>query len=638
MLHFPEDIVTTQIATYCGHGMPRYSSLASPEDQLGPPIVTGTPPSSDTADADAYVNANPPSCPVNTNTEVSLPSSSITSPMHVAIAAKLPDVSDISMHSVIDDSANNRVAGPIIRPPTSFPSPGSTAEAPDASAVKADLPEHSGGCLHRDGSFAQARFYHPRGICFNAHDNCIYVADSSNHCIRRVDIHTDMVTTVAGFSNYPGHRDGAVADAKFNFPCSISASPDGSLYVCDFASHTIRHISADLNHVSTVAGAVDEAGFVDGAAIQSRFRHPVSVVVALSAGFIFISDHSNHAIRRLCLRTHAVDTIAGTGTPGFAAKNTVGEEAQFYYPHGLAWDHAADGGRGALYVADSCNRCVRQLVFQEGAGYYEVRVIAGTGFAGYADGPALEARFEAPVALACSPNGSLCILDEVNCNVRVLGRLPILPEEELFDAQRQRPFGHTGFRLFVRTVSINPEIVTGNKDTQDRCSRMMGGGLAIVADGGGLLMTDFSGHRLLRFGSCIRLTFANLVINTQVPPPLSSGYLDCDIIAEINEPMVDSDDFSVAGHSDSTRDCVDDASDVGSDSLLDDDELFEEEEEEEGPRRPFSSRGSWNGAKIELLEREVDSLRARFAMMMKEMELLKQDNRELKRAAENEII
>jgi DNA-binding beta-propeller fold protein YncE len=100
----------------------------------------------------------------------------------------------------------------------------------------------SGG--FRDGELETAQFRAPGQIFFDAEGN-LYIADSGNHCIRRLNTTTNMVETVIGIPGTAGWKDGGKDEALFNTPRGITVGLDGSVYVSDFESARLRKLAIE---------------------------------------------------------------------------------------------------------------------------------------------------------------------------------------------------------------------------------------------------------------------------------------------------------------------------------------------------------------------------------------------------------
>ncbi|WP_422508679.1 gluconolaconase [Stenotrophomonas sp. GZD-301] len=161
----------------------------------------------------------------------------------------------------------------------------------------------------REGAGMQARFADPYGMAVDA-QGVVYVADAGdNNRIRR--IHPDgRVETLAGSGE--GWRDGPALQAQFNTPSAIAVDAAGTLYVADTGNHAIRRIDRD-GTVSTLAGD-GQRGFLDGPARQARFDAPMGIAVDAN-GRVFVADTYNDRIR--VIETDGqVRTLAGGEVPG----------------------------------------------------------------------------------------------------------------------------------------------------------------------------------------------------------------------------------------------------------------------------------------------------------------------------------
>jgi hypothetical protein len=218
---------------------------------------------------------------------------------------------------------------------------------------------------------------------------------------------TAVVTTIAGGNGTTpptaGSTDGAGTKALFFAPEGITT--DGAnLYVADTYNHTIRQIVVATGEVTTIAGTAGVAGSADGAGPSARFFYPYGI--ATDGTNLYVSDSSNHTIRQIIISTGAVTTIAGSaGDAGYA--NATGTAARFNYPRGVA----INGGN--LYVADSYNNTIRQVVVATGV----VTTLAGNTGGGSSDGVGTTAQFLYPFGLATT-GANIYVADTLNNTIR----------------------------------------------------------------------------------------------------------------------------------------------------------------------------------------------------------------------------
>jgi DNA-binding beta-propeller fold protein YncE len=212
------------------------------------------------------------------------------------------------------------------------------------------------------------------------------------------------VSPLAG-SGEDGVLDGAAAQSRFSDPFGVAVDPHGTVFVADGGdSNRIRRIDRK-GTVSTFAGGRE--GFADGAGAAAAFHTP-SALALDRFGNLYVADTGNHAIRKIA-PDGSVSTLAGGGQPGDA--DGQGPAARFHAPVGLAVDR-----HGNVYVADTYNDRIRRIT---PAGL--VTTLAGGARPGNADGPALDAAFDTPSAIAVGQDGSLFIADTGNNAIRRIG-------------------------------------------------------------------------------------------------------------------------------------------------------------------------------------------------------------------------
>lgn len=225
-----------------------------------------------------------------------------------------------------------------------------------------------------DGSGNAASFYAPSDVAVDSAGN-VYVADTLNHAIRKIDAHGNVTTLNAlsaraaevygGVVEATGDfRDGPVAEALFNEPSGLALDAEGNLFVSDTGNQRIRYIDFKAGTVTTVAGGGElaaeklyvEGGYADGPAATARFSSPRGLAVDNEGG-LYIADSLNHSIRYL--RDGRVTTLVGTAGE-YGNANGVDNQAALYRPSDVAIDKD-----GNLYVADTYNNKIRKTEFYE---------------------------------------------------------------------------------------------------------------------------------------------------------------------------------------------------------------------------------------------------------------------------------
>lgn len=298
-----------------------------------------------------------------------------------------------------------------------------------------------------------AKFNAPYGITTDGTN--LYVADNRNKIIRKVAIATGVVTTLAGTAGRAGNTDGTGAAARFSNPFAITT--DGvNLYVIDY--FTVRKINIATGIVTTLAGSPGASGAADGMGASARFAGLKGITT--DGVDLFVTDNTNFTIRRIAIATGDVTTLAGSVGNGGSADG-IGSDAKFYSMNGITTDgtnlFVADmetirkvdiatgdvttlagtaGNKGAtdgigsaakfgglagitmdgtnLYVADSGNNIIRKMLIATGA----VTTLAGTAsVSGSADGIGPAASFNDPYGIT-TDGTSIFVTDIVNARIR----------------------------------------------------------------------------------------------------------------------------------------------------------------------------------------------------------------------------
>ncbi|MDH5716467.1 MAG: DUF4215 domain-containing protein [Spirochaetia bacterium] len=228
-----------------------------------------------------------------------------------------------------------------------------------SSAVVTTIGGKGGG--YKDGTgYMDSIFYEPKGVVINGTD--LYIADSSNRLIRKIDTTTNTSYTIAGTLPH-GSNDGIGTNASFRRPDDVTT--DGkSLYITDFNNHIIRKMDIVSGQVSTLAGKVGVSGSLDGIGSDAIFSAPKGITT--DGTYLYVADNGSHVIRKIDIATAQVTTIAGwVNSAGYA--NATGTSAKFNYISGITTDKIN------LYVADTSNRVIRKVDLTT----YDVTTFAG---------------------------------------------------------------------------------------------------------------------------------------------------------------------------------------------------------------------------------------------------------------------
>jgi sugar lactone lactonase YvrE len=335
----------------------------------------------------------------------------------------------------------------------SFNAPNGGFVGPDHAAYIADTFNHrirrvdlttanvstlagNGVAGYLDGPATAAQFNAPLSTCVDAAGN-VYVADTSNNRIRRISSGASpAVTTVAG-NGQRGYVDGPVAAAEFNFPNDLTVDPAGNLYVSEFNNHTIRKITPN-GTVSTLAGN-GTPGYNDGTGTAAGLNQPAGVAIDKD-GNLFVTEWGSHRIRKIT-PAGAVSEFAGTVFPGLL--DGQGLNARFFRPDGIVVD-----AFGSIYVTENGNHAVRQIRPDA-----TVTTVAGTGHAGYLDGPATTAQFNAPGGIGIDTTGTWVIADTGNHRIRTIRFASNAVVNSVVYARKLPIYYAPGFKFTVNLVS-----------------------------------------------------------------------------------------------------------------------------------------------------------------------------------------
>jgi sugar lactone lactonase YvrE len=184
-----------------------------------------------------------------------------------------------------------------------------------------------------------------------------------NQRIRRVDALTRIITTVAGNGTFGFAGDGGPAtSASLANPHGVAVDNAGNIFIADTANRRIRRVDAVTGIITTVAGT-GARGFSEdgGPAINATFRRPLGVSLD-GAGNLFIADTNNNRIREVAAPvtpSSTITTVAGNGTAGFSGDTGPATSAELNIPRAVAFDST-----GNMYIPDSGNNRIREVAAQ----------------------------------------------------------------------------------------------------------------------------------------------------------------------------------------------------------------------------------------------------------------------------------
>ncbi|QDU96112.1 NHL domain-containing protein [Lignipirellula cremea] len=242
-------------------------------------------------------------------------------------------------------------------------------------------------------------------------DGALYICEVRNHRVRRLDLKTGQLTTVAGTGKKGYSGDGGPAvKAELNEPYEIRFDAAGDMYFVEMMNHLIRKVSQKTGEISTVAGT-GKAGFSGdgGPAVQAQFRSPHSIALD-GRGGLYVADIGNHRIRRIDLAEGRVETIAGNEERKLPSDGQQARGNPILGPRALFIDG------DTLWIALREGHSVWRMNLKQGV----LKHVAGTGKSGYqGDGvPAREATFNGPKGIAIGPEGKVYVVDTENQAIR----------------------------------------------------------------------------------------------------------------------------------------------------------------------------------------------------------------------------
>ena len=262
-----------------------------------------------------------------------------------------------------------------------------------------------------DGALAtEAEFNQPHEIRFDREGH-LFIADMLNHRIRRVDARTHRVSTVAG-TGRPGYRGdgGAAVDAELNNPISIQFDRHGDLFLCDIGNHRIRKVDMKTGLIVTVAGTGERAATPDGAPYANAPLNGPRSIDFDRRGDLWVVLREGNQVWRLESKTGLARHVAGTGRPGNTGNGGPAKQATLSGPKGIAVARNGD-----VYLVDTESHTIRRI--ESRTGNIDVVVGTGSKGDG-PDGDPTRCALARPHGVFVERDGTLYIGDSENHRVR----------------------------------------------------------------------------------------------------------------------------------------------------------------------------------------------------------------------------
>jgi sugar lactone lactonase YvrE len=267
-----------------------------------------------------------------------------------------------------------------------------------------------------DGGPASGALLNEPFMCAFDPQGNLYVAEAINHCVRRIDKQTGVISTVAGNGSAGYTGDGRVAtEASLNQPYGVQIDTSGDLYIVDRLNAVIRKVAALTGRITTVAGTGEPGYSGDGGpGTRAQLREPNDCFLD-GRGGLLIADVQDQRIRRLDLTTGVITTLAGNGAKARAGDGNLATAASIFGARAVCMDR-----QGNTYICEREGNGIRKV-----DAHGRMSTWAGTGARGYSGdgGPALAATWGAPKAIRCDHTGNLLVVDTENHAIRRIDAL-----------------------------------------------------------------------------------------------------------------------------------------------------------------------------------------------------------------------
>jgi DNA-binding beta-propeller fold protein YncE len=263
------------------------------------------------------------------------------------------------------------------------------------------------------GPATAATFNLPHELRFGPKRGNLFIVDMQNHAVRKIDTKTGIITTVVG-TGKPGYAgDGGPADqAQLKQPHSIQFDANGDLFICDIGNNVIRKVDMKTKVITTIAGTGKPGITPDGAPIKGTpLKGPRSIDFD-AAGNLWVCTREGNQVFKLDLKNDKITHIAGTGKKGFTGNGGPAKLATLSGPKGVAID-----AQGNAWLVDTESHSIRMVNAK--TGNLELKIGTGAKHDG-PDGDPLKCGLARPHGIWVDKDGAVFVGDSENHRLRVL--------------------------------------------------------------------------------------------------------------------------------------------------------------------------------------------------------------------------
>ncbi len=249
----------------------------------------------------------------------------------------------------------------------------------------------------------------PSSLVLDTAGNLFFV-DYSNFRVRRINLTTGIITTVAGDGTLGYGGENVQATRSGMTPTDVAVDADGNVYIADAFNHRVRRVNTGLGTIQTIAGIGNPGFSGDGAsALTAALNFPWGVGLDAQKN-VYIADYSNSRVRKVTVATGIITTIAGTGVADIRGNGGLATSAAILYPHGVVIE-----GNGNILIAGDYD--VRRITLATGIIRNVAPYFSDFGFAG--DGGGADVAIWSTVnGVSVAQNGDILVADTTNYRIR----------------------------------------------------------------------------------------------------------------------------------------------------------------------------------------------------------------------------